>query len=120
MGKTPFRLTASTRRDATSAGAGSAAFERGVRMLRDGQTQQSLEAFHEASAAEPSNAMYLYHQALALHDTQGTEAAQGALDQAIEAERQTSVPNWGKRMERVQGKTRLWIEKARRDAGLTR
>jgi hypothetical protein len=30
------------------------------------------------------------------------------------------VKHWGKRMERVQGRGRLWVEKARRDAGLVR
>ena len=99
---------------------GSAAFGRGVTAYRHGSLNDASRDFEAAANAEPNNALYQYYRALALHDTLGADAAEGALQQAVEAEKRESVSGWGKQMERVQGRSRLWIEKARRDAGLTR
>lgn len=112
-----FRLTANRTSEKAN---GAAAFDRGIRQMRDGSSYQALESFQEAAGQEPENALYCYFQALVMHDTQGADAAQGMLQQALELEKQNPVANWGKRMERVQGRNRLWIEKARRDAGLVR
>ncbi len=78
----------------------------------------AVQSFEAAAAAEPQNAMYHYYRALALYNLSGAEAAGEWLQQAVELEREQPVPNWGRRMERVQGRPRLWIEQARRDAGL--
>jgi hypothetical protein len=99
---------------------GSASFEQGLSAYRGGSLNEAVRQFEEASSAEPNNALYHYYRALAQHDMYGAEAAGDALAQAVEAERREPVKGWGKLMERVQGRNRLWIEKARREAGLTR
>ncbi len=80
----------------------------------------ALGAFDLAVAAEPENALYRYYRALALFDLNDNEAANEALQQAIAAERDQPIAQWGKRMERVQGRGRVWIEEARRAADLVR
>ncbi len=107
-----FRLASAVRRD------GSAAFDKGVTDFRQGRKREALTDFETAASAEPDNALYHYYRALAQYDVDGAEAAQGALQQAVEAETREPIKNWGKRMERVQGRSRLWIESARRSAGL--
>ncbi len=107
-----FRLASAVRRD------GSAAFDKGVADFRQGRKREALTDFEVAASAEPDNALYHYYRALAQYDVDGAEAAQGALQQAVEAETREPIKNWGKRMERVQGRSRLWIESARRSAGL--
>lgn len=109
-----FRLASNSRED------GLPAFERGLASLRSKSSSDALEAFNLAIAAEPSNAMYHYYKALTLFDLHGADAAGDTLRQAVELERSDKIANWGKRMERVQGRGRVWIEKARREAGLTR
>ncbi len=99
---------------------GSADFERGVENFRRGSLTEAASQFEAASAAEPDNAMYHYYRALTLHDLYGAEAGVEARQMAVEAELRQPIKNWGRRMERVQGRSRLWIEKARRDAGLVR
>jgi hypothetical protein len=112
--KTNFRLASNSRRD------GSGAFETGVAAFRNGSKSDALTSFDLAARAEPENALYQYYRALSLFEISGADAAQDALEQAVRLEAREAVPNWGKRMERVQGRSRLWIEKARREAGLTR
>jgi hypothetical protein len=109
-----YRLASSTKAD------GSAAFDKGLGEFRSRSLTAALQDFDAATNAEPNNAMYHYFRALTLFDLHGAEAAGDALQQAIEAERREPVALWGKRMERVQGRGRVWIEKARRDAGLVR
>lgn len=109
-----FRLTSSTQAD------GSAAFQKGITVFRQGKMKEALGNFEAAATAEPNNALYQYHRALAMFDLAGADAAQDALKKAVELEKTEPVKNWGKRMERVQGKGRVWIETARRSAGLVR
>jgi hypothetical protein len=82
--------------------------------------REALGDFEVAASAEPNNALYHYYRALTMYDVAGAEAAQEALQRAVDAESREPVKNWGKRMERVQGRGRLWIEMARRNAGLVR
>ncbi len=103
-----------------SASSGAASFETGVASFRARSFANALQAFEAAATAEPDNAMYQYYRALTLFDLNGVEAGSEALQQAIELEKREAVPQWGKRMERVQGRGRVWIEKARREAGLVR
>ncbi|REK06708.1 MAG: hypothetical protein DWQ37_21910 [Planctomycetota bacterium] len=98
----------------------SQAFARGLQSYRNGNLGDAQMAFGAATAADPDNALYLYHQALVAYDQYGAEAANDWLARAIDAERESPVKNWGRRMERVQGQVRLWIEQARRQAGLRR
>ena len=98
----------------------SASFEKGLTLYRERRLTEAANEFQAAVNADPNNALYLYFNALAMYDQHGAEAAGDALQQAIQAERRQPVANWGQAMERVQGQGRLWIEKARRDAGLVR
>jgi hypothetical protein len=99
---------------------GSAAFEKGLAAYRQGSMNDAAREFETAAATEPNNALYHYYRALALHSVVGAEGAADARQQAVEAELRQPIKGWGKRMERVQGSARLWIEKARREAGLAR
>jgi hypothetical protein len=112
--QTSFRMTSQTRRD------GLPAFSRGLSSYWDGNMNEALRAFDAAAAAEPRNALYYYYRALAFYSLQGEQAAGQWLAQAVELERQAPVEHWGRSMERVQGRARLWVEQARRDAGLGR
>ena len=109
-----FHAASNVRRD------GSVAFEKGVAGFRQGRMREALGDFEVAASAEPNNALYHYYRALTMYDVAGAEAAQEALQRAVDAESREPVKNWGKRMERVQGRGRLWIEMARRNAGLVR
>ncbi len=99
---------------------GSAEFTRGLNAYRNGSLNEAARDFEAASSAEPDNALYHYYRALTMYDLYGAEAAAEAREQAIQAELREPIANWGRRMERVQGRARLWIEQARRDAGLVR
>ncbi len=99
---------------------GSADFERGLNAYRNGSLNDAAREFEVAASAEPDNALYHYYRALAMYDLYGAEAAVEAREQAVQAELREPISGWGKRMERVQGRARLWIEQARRDAGLVR
>jgi hypothetical protein len=109
-----FRRTAGTRRDGTSA------YARGLRSYWDGQMSEALRAFDAAAAAEPENALYQYYRALSFYNLQGPDAAGDWLAQAVEMERQSPIKNWGRQMERVQGRARLWVEQARNNVSLGR
>jgi tetratricopeptide (TPR) repeat protein len=95
-------------------------FEKGLSLYRERRLSEAAGEFEAAVNADPNNALYLYYNALATYDQYGAEAAGDALQRAIQAERRQAVANWGQAMERIQGQGRLWIEKARRDAGLVR
>ena len=99
---------------------GSAEFARGLDAFRQGSLNVAAQQFEAAAAAEPDNALYHYHRALTLHDLYGAEAADEARQRAVEAELREPINGWGKRMQRVQGRARVWVEKARREAGLVR
>ncbi|HTU26155.1 MAG TPA: hypothetical protein VMF30_12190 [Pirellulales bacterium] len=114
--RSPFRLAGLERSNAS----GSAEFERGLEAFRGGSMNDALRAFASAAETEPSNAIYHYYRALAMFEVAGADGAQNLLATAVEVERREGVENWGKRMERVQGRGRLWVENARRSANLVR
>jgi tetratricopeptide (TPR) repeat protein len=112
--RTSFRLVSNAHQD------GSAAFQKGMTSFRSHVLAEALGSFETAVAAEPDNAMYHYYLALTLYDLHGADVAGEVLQQAVALERREPIVNWGKRMERVQGRARSWIESARRDVGLVR
>ncbi len=116
-GNSQYRLVSQS---AASGASGAAAFDQGLASFRARSFTNALQSFETAATAEPNNAIYQYYRALTLFDLNGAEAGGEALQQAIELEKREAVPHWGKRMERVQGRGRVWIEKARREAGLVR
>jgi hypothetical protein len=107
---TQYRLASNKRQD------GSADFDKGLRSFRAHSLSDAAASFQSAVAAEPDNAIYYYFQAMSIFELQGAEAAGDALQRAIELERDQPIANWGKRMERIQGRGRVWIENARRAA----
>jgi tetratricopeptide (TPR) repeat protein len=108
----PFQLTSNQSQERD----GSAAFERGVSLFRSKSYSDAISAFDGALAAEPRNALYQYYRAMSLFEVHGADAASDVLRQAVELEREQPVANWGKRMERIQGRSRVWVETARRAA----
>ncbi len=113
----PFRLTSVA---SQQQGDGSKDFALGLRAYLDNNMNGALEAFEASVAAEPQNALYAYYRALAMYNLQGAEGANDSLAQAVELERQTPIAQWGKRMERIQGRARIWIEQARVAGGIGR
>ena len=99
---------------------GSVAFEKGLNAYRQHSLTDAAVSFNSAAEAEPENALYHYYHALATYELAGADAATDSLEKAVQTELQGPVKDWGRRMERVQGRGRVWIEKARRDAGLVR
>ena len=80
---------------------------------------RATSAIRQASLSSPATgAVDLYFAALSQHEAGNTEAAQATLAQAVSAEQARPIAGWGRRMERVQGHSRLWLETARRQAGL--
>ena len=116
-GNSQYRLVSQS---AAGGSSGAVAFDQGLASFRARSYSNALQSFEAAATAEPDNAIYQYYRALTLFDLNSAEAASEALQQAIELEKREAVPHWGKRMERVQGRGRVWIEKARREAGLVR
>jgi hypothetical protein len=114
--RSSFQLAGLERREA----GGSRDFERGLEAFRSGSMSEALRDFTTAAEAQPTSAIYLYYRALAMFEVAGAQAAEDILASAVEVERREGVENWGQRMERVQGRGRLWIEKARREANLVR
>jgi tetratricopeptide (TPR) repeat protein len=100
--------------------AGAVDFNKGVASLRSRELNNALALFEAAIAAEPDNALYQYYLAMTLFGLSGAEAGQEALVRAVALEQQQPIADWGKRMEREQGRGRAWVEKARRDAGITK
>lgn len=99
---------------------GAVDFNKGVAAFRTRQLNDALASFEAAIAAESDNALYQYYLAMTLFGLSGAEAGQEALTRAVELEQQQPIADWGKRMEREQGRGRAWVEKARRDAGITK
>ncbi len=110
-----FHLVANATRTRAS---GSAAFEKGLSAYRQHSLTDAAASFHLAADAEPDKALYHYYLALATYEMAGADAASDSLEKAVQAELAEPVKDWGRRMERVQGRGRVWIENARRDAGL--
>jgi hypothetical protein len=112
--RNPFRLASNSEPQ----GEGLDDYNRGMRAYWDGNMTAALEGFEAAVNAEPRNPLYAYYRALSMYNLQGADAANDWLAEAVELEREKPIAGWGKRMERVQGRARLWVEKARADAGI--
>jgi tetratricopeptide (TPR) repeat protein len=95
-------------------------FNKGVASYRARELNEALAAFEAAIAAEPDVAIYHYYLAMTLFGLSGAEAGQEALGRAVELEQREPITDWGKRMQREQGRARAWVEKARRDAGIVK
>jgi Flp pilus assembly protein TadD len=92
-------------------------FGEGLRLFHAGSFAQAQEAFAAGAASSP-DPLEMYFLALTHHKLGDRAAAEAALAQALELERDRPITGWGRRMERVQGHARVWLETARRQAGL--
>jgi hypothetical protein len=101
---------------AASTQLGNAAFTRGRVALASHQTDRAITAFAEAAEADPDVALYHYHWALALHMDGQPAVAADRVYEAARLEREHGLANWGQVMSQVQGRARLWLERARRQA----
>jgi len=101
-------------------GVSAAAFAAGLAHYRNGRFEQAAREFRIAMDASEHNAKYAYFRAVALHAAGGQDEANQALALAVEAEKRSPVANWGRVMERIQGQPRLWLEEARKAAGVSR
>jgi hypothetical protein len=91
-----------------------ASFVDGQRAFLDRDYRLAIDTLTEVGGAEPTNALAFYYLALAHREVGDVAAADSTLPTAVEVESSHPIANWGKRMERVQGQRRLWVEKSRR------
>jgi hypothetical protein len=91
-----------------------ASFADGQRSFLERDYAVAIDTLTKVCGAEPTNALAFYYLALAQRDVGDVAAADSTLTTAVEVESTNPIVNWGKRMERVQGERRLWVEKSRR------
>lgn len=113
LGSLPGNLHAEAPR---STAPSKSAFERGMRLYRQGDFEEALEAFESACDEHPEKAFYHYYRALTFFELDDLDAAEDAVIDAVGAEREHPLATWGKTMQRVQGPARTWLEKARKRA----
>jgi hypothetical protein len=75
--------------------------------------QTALHASAFVAEARADDAMSLYMLALSYYDQGATDEAASIVARAAEVERTQPIRDWGRRMERVQGHRRVWLESAR-------
>lgn len=86
---------------------------RGDKLYRAGQFRQARDAFQEAVNSDWGNPFYHYLLALSQYQTRDLEAATGSVHRGVALERSRPVKNWGKRLMRYQGRSRVWLEQQR-------
>jgi hypothetical protein len=89
-------------------------FQVGLDDFRQGRWEPAAARFQDALDVAPWNAKYAYYQAVALHLAGRGYEASRALTIAVELEKQTPITDWGKSMQRVQGRPRIWLEDTRK------
>lgn len=72
-----------------------------------------LTAAVEAGSKDP---LSRYLLALCYYQIGDTETAEATLREATQLEANQAIPNWGQRMQRIQGRARVWVELGRREA----
>ena len=90
-------------------------FTRGRQLYRSGTFHEAARMFEGAAERERS-AYYVYCLALAQYELGTVNRATANVRRAAGIELDAPVVNWGMRMERFQGKSRLWLEKERTSA----
>ena len=89
-------------------------FAQGWLAYRKGNYRLALETLSAVVVTEPHNAAARYGLALSNLQLGDRDAADAALAQAAAVEAEHPIAGYGKLMERVQGRERLWLEAARR------
>jgi len=93
-------------------------FGNGLHKFWSRHYDEALERFQAARRTDPTDAAYLYFSALAYLRSGQADLAKTALAEAVALEASYPIPNWGRMMERVQGRQRVWLEEARTDAAM--
>lgn len=81
-----------------------------------GRYADAEKAFEVARKLNPNDARLLYFQAVAQWAQGHEDQAQDTVAIAVQREQQHPIANWGISMERLQGRPRVWLEGARREA----
>ena len=114
--RTPNPARVSRRYAAGNDGRARVWFGDGLHKFWSRRYQDAIGRFQAARKVDPTNPAYVYFLALAYKRSGHEDLAKTALAEAVELEAGYRVSNWGKMMERVQGKERVWLEDARMKA----
>jgi hypothetical protein len=90
-----------------------AAFRRGRQQLEMRQYADAVVALQEVVGIQPQDPLAHYLLALAHHQNGAQTAADQHISTGAELEQQDPIANWGRAMQRYQGRPRLWLERAR-------
>jgi tetratricopeptide (TPR) repeat protein/endogenous inhibitor of DNA gyrase (YacG/DUF329 family) len=90
-----------------------AALGYGIHSFWERRYENAIDSFVRAQEDDPTNAAAGYFLALVYARSGQKELAEETLAAAVELEAVHPVANWGRLMERVQGRQRLWLEEAR-------
>lgn len=104
-----FRLT-SAARSTPNTGADLSA---GIAAFQDGDWGRAAPLLEAAANADPSEALGLSYLAMTYYQLGDTEAANATIAGAVKAEEAQPIAQRGRRLERVQGPHRLWLERNR-------
>lgn len=81
-----------------------------------GDYHNSMYRLTEAVESGSKDPLSRYLLALCYYQIGDTETAEATLREATRLEAAQPIANWGQRMERVQGRARVWVELGRREA----
>jgi len=112
-----FTQLASHRKQAA---ADSPELRRALADVYQGDYHNALYRLSEAVERGSQDPLTRYLLALCQYQIGDTETAAATLREAVRLEGENPIINWGRRMQRIQGRPRLWIEQARRDAEVVR
>jgi hypothetical protein len=90
-----------------------AALRRGRQQLEMRQYADAVLALQEVVGLQPQDPLAHYLLALAHHQNGDQTAADQHIWAGAELEQQDPIANWGRAMQRYQGRPRLWLERAR-------
>lgn len=107
------RLCSREHRPAQSNAQSQALFGDGLHKFWSHRYEEAIGRFQAARQIDPSKPAHLYFLALAHLRLGQVAQADRALAEAVELEARHPVAGWGRIMERVQGKDRVWLEEAR-------
>jgi hypothetical protein len=86
---------------------------RGQSLLAGGNLAEAAELFRRSAEADPTDALSRYLLALSQLRMGDTAGAEQTVKEAARIEATSPLSDWGRAMERHQGSTRLWLERAR-------
>ena len=93
-----------------------AALHRGRRQLGAGRYADAAVTLQEAVTYQPHSPLGYYLLALAHHQNGAQAAAEQNIRAGARLELQYPIADWGRAMQRCQGRPRLWLERGRNRA----